>query len=267
MKMNKKTLCVILLLISIPFISRGQSVTEIVNKIQNGNFEEAKKILLNINRTEKENPTILFLEGLLTIDGIKASNTYNTLLQKYPHSKYIDDAAFRIALMQYSQGLYNTANKNFKKIILSTSQKSIKQKCQYWIGLSFLALDKPDSAAFRFNKSIDNFTKNEITKLAKNSLGVLNLNSYSDKDKTQLINSAVYAVQVGAFSIQQNAILLKAFYENHGYRVELGSKSKNNNKFYLVWVGPYNSIDKARYIGKQLNRKFDVTYTLVTLKK
>ncbi|MBN1893216.1 SPOR domain-containing protein, partial [bacterium] len=72
-----------------------------------------------------------------------------------------------------------------------------------------------------------------------------------------------YAVQVGAFTIQSNALLNKAFFEGEGFPVQLSTKKKNGTVFYLVWIGFFDSEQKARTVSETLKRKYDVQPTLV----
>ncbi len=252
---------IILLLLSIS-IGKAQTVQDIVNDIQIGNFEEAKEALLNLEHKDKA--TFLFLQGLLEVNAETAQKYYTEIVNNHPNSKYFDNALYRLAMQKYSTGLYKTATDYFNKILISTSSVYLKQKCNYWLGLCYQATDQVGLAKDKFFSVIDEFPETDFSDMAKMNLKYFDLQNDTHISNIEPESSTEYAVQVGAFLNQQNAILRKAFYENHNYRVELHTKYKNNKKFYLVWIGPYSSMSKARSMGESLRKKFDQHYTIVT---
>ncbi|MFO7891532.1 MAG: tetratricopeptide repeat protein [bacterium] len=258
------TIFVLIILLLFPLLSgKSQTVEDIVNDIRIGKFKQARESLLNLQLADQG--TLLFLEGLLEVNGETSEKYYSEIVNNYPDSKYFDNALYRLAMLKYSAGLYKTATDYFNKILTSTSSVYLKQKCNYWLGLCYQAVDQENAARLKFSEVINKFPETEFSDMARLNLNHTDLqeNNYSSESES----NEVYAVQVGAFLNQQNAIMRKAFYENHSYRVELHTKLKNNKKFYLVWIGPYNSMSKARSTGQSLRKKFGQQYTIVTDKK
>jgi len=243
-----------------------QTIESIVNDIRTGKFAEAKESLLNLEHTDKG--TLLFLQGLLEVNGENAEEYYLKTINSYPDSKYFENALYRLAMLKYAAGLYKTATAYFEKILILTSNIYLEQKCNYWLGLCYQTTDNKNQARIKFSEVINRFPETEFSDMARKYLE--SYDDVQDTEKTYESNEesgALYAVQVGAFLNQQNAILRKAFYENHNYRVELHTKYKDNKKFYLVWIGPYNSMSKARSKGESLRKKFGQQYTIVTRNK
>jgi len=257
-------LTVITLLLFSGFSLKAQTIESIVNDIRMGKFEEAKESLLNLEHTDKG--TILFLQGILEVNGDNAEKYYSNILDTYPESKYYENALYRLAMLKYAAGLYNTATDYFEKILTSTSNIYLEQKCNYWLGLCYQAVDKKNQARVKFSEVINRFPETDYSDLARKNLESYIIQNTETTSESDAEPDAVYAVQVGAFLNQQNAILRKAFYENHNYRVELHTKYKDNKKFYLVWIGPYNSMARARSKGENLRKKFGQQYTIVTKK-
>ena len=250
-------------LLQLPFLSgKAQTVQEIVNNIRMGKFEEAKASLLKIEHTDQK--TVLFLKGLLETDGKSAEQYYTEIVNNHPDSKYFNNALYRLALLKYTSGLYKTATDYFQKIVSSTSNDYLKQKCSYWLGLCYQATDQENLARLKFSEVINQYPETEFSDMARINLNNFNIPADSTPPEFVSESKLLYAVQVGAFLNQQNAILRKAFYENHNYRVELHTKFIDDKKFYLVWIGPYDSMSQARSIGESLKKKFDQRYTLVT---
>ncbi len=243
----------------------AQTIESIVNDIRTGKFEEAKESLLNLEHTDKG--ALLFLQGLLEVSGENAEEHYLKIINSYPDSKYVENALYRLAMLKYAAGLYKTATDYFEKILTLTSNIYLEQKCNYWLGLCYQTTDKKNQARIKFSEVINRFPETEFSDMARKNLEIYDLQDTEKPSESGIESGAIYAVQVGAFLNQQNAILRKAFYENHNYRVELHTKYKDNKKFYLVWIGPYNSMSQARSKGESLRKKFGQQYTIVTKKK
>lgn len=239
---------------------KTQTVDGIVDDIRMGKFKQARESLFKLKLTDQA--TLLFLKGILEIDGKTAEKHYSEIVNNYPDSKYFTNALYRLAMLKYSAGLYKTATDYFNKILTSTSSISLKQKCNYWLGLCYQSVNQENAARIKFSEVINNSPETEYSDMARLNLKKTDLTKNNHKFEPE--SNTVFAVQVGAFLNQQNAILRKAFYENHSYRVELHTKIKDNKKFYLVWIGPYTSRSKARSIGESLEKKFGQQYTLVT---
>jgi tetratricopeptide (TPR) repeat protein len=244
---------------------QSQSVSEVIEMIKEGKFQQAKIQLKEFKKNKKPSDSVLYLLGLLTTNGDTASSYYERLLNIYPESRYNDDALLRLAQIRYAKGLYLAAQNQFNKILDNYPQSPLNPKCQYWIGLCHLAMGQKDSAAFCFNKIITNFPKSDTYKLALQELQ--NLKTITTLATNKSVNENLYiryAIQVGAFTHQNNALIRKAFFEREGYQVNLRTKTKNGTVFYLIWVGSFDTRKEGLKFKEKLKKKYGGEYTIVT---
>jgi glutaredoxin len=75
--------------------------------IEKGEIDKAAEFLKQNYSTS--DPSILFLDAVLTKDGKSALNKYTTIFEKFPESRYADAALYRIFTYYYSVGAYNKA--------------------------------------------------------------------------------------------------------------------------------------------------------------
>jgi len=259
-----KILILICLCVVVPGSSTSQSVNDIIVKIRNGRVREAKSLLIQLEKSNPDRDYILFLHGLVSVNGDTAAQYYQNLLSKFPESGYCDDAHFRIGQYRYVRGLYQQAREEFSHILNRYKDSPLGLHAHYWIGLCYQATNQPDSAQAQFQKVKEISSSDDLIHLANQAL------EGTAVQKPVLVNSSKdekrirYAVQVGAFSRQTNALLRKSFFENKGYQVDLRTKTKDNTLLYLVWVGSFPSAEEARQFGMNLKKKFGVKYTIAS---
>ena len=261
----KKSLLLTILLLSLLITagSYAQSSSSIVDLIKQGKTEEARRLLVKMEKDKYSPDLLLFLSGLLSTKGDEAVKKYNKLITQYPDSPYSDDALFRIAQHKYALGLYNQAKSNFLLILKKYSQTSLKPKCLYWSGLSTLAMGQQDSALSYFNTIIKKYPASEMKNAAETELAIISGTKNTSPKNNPNLQKSFFSIQVGAFTRQQNAILRKSFFEKKGYQVQLSTKEKEGTKFYLVWVGKFSTRDQAILFGEKLKKKFGLKYTII----
>ena len=245
------------------FTVHGQSVSDIGREIREGRINEARRMLESIE-DDLEPESVLFLYGLLSTNADSAIAYYEKLLTAYPSCTYSDDAMFRLAQLKYAQGLYHTARRTFHQVLKDYPRSSLHQRCHYWIGICHQAMGEADSAESYLSKAIDEYPTTDITELAGTDLNALRDESEPDSPEIPSVPGQRWAVQVGAFSHQPNALLRKAFFEQEGYQVDLRTKRKDGVMLYIVWVGSFTTRKLARDFGEGLKRKYGVRYTPVS---
>lgn len=243
---------------------QSQNYSEIITLIQNGQTHKARQLLLQIDENQKETDSFLFLKGCLSTDGDSAVACYEKLLQTYPNSQYSDDALFKLAQLKYAQGLYLTSRKQFSQLLKEYPRSGLHQQCNYWIGLCYQATGKTDSAQIQFQNALRDFPPTNLSSIIRQDLDALEKQQSAEKEIASQTHTITYAVQVGAFAHQNNALLRKSFFENDGYQVNLRTKLIEGTTYYLVWIGSFNNDTEARAFGEQLKTKYGVNYTLVS---
>ena len=97
MKRNSSVLIFILILISsLNVFPQELDITPHLQKIEAGEKQEVIEKIPGLKKTHPNSSSLIYLEALLTEDGEKAFQIYKSLVDKYPNSKYADDAIYRI---------------------------------------------------------------------------------------------------------------------------------------------------------------------------
>ena len=253
-------------------ICLAQTQKSVIDLIRLGENEAAKRDIVKLQRTGKDQDAYLFMHGLASTSGDSSVYYYQKLIDTYPNSNYADDAKFRIAQMNYAKGLYLTAKSEFLRIIDLRPDSPLHADCLYWTALCCQSLDKQDSSQFYFNEVIRKFSNsnsaNRVREMfdlssGQNIAASTSQNNASTSSETQP-STTMFAVQVGAFGHQSNALLRKSFFEKKGYPVALRTKLKDDNTLYLVWVGDCDSRSEAKKLGDQLNKSYGISYALVS---
>lgn len=264
-KIVKKSIIQYLIFLLCPLaLVQGQNYSDIITLIQNGQTHEARQLLLQIDENQKMTDSFLFLQGSLSTNGDSAVACYEELIQTYPESPYSDDALFKLAQLKYAQGLYLTSQKQFTQLVRDYPRSGLHQQCTYWIGLCYQATGKIDSAQIQFQKALRDFPPTTLSSIIQQDLNGFEKRQSSEMESAVQTPTITYAVQVGAFTHQNNALLRKSFFENEGYQVNLRTKRIEGMTYYLVWIGSFSSDMEARAFGEQLKVKYGVNYSLVS---
>jgi tetratricopeptide (TPR) repeat protein len=246
-------------------IGYAQSVQDVAALIRAGDMEAARNSIRLWGATKDLTDSRLFLKALANPVADSAYNEYQLLITKYPQSNHTDDALFRMAQYKYARGLYQSARGLYKQTLRKNPQSQLTQKSLYGVGLCFEATSQADSANTYFRKCISESPGSAIATMARNDL-----ESRPDEDTKQAqeslsqSNPVQYAVQVGAFSQQTNALMRKAFFEREGFQVQLRQKQKDGTLYYLVWLGSFDNPEEARTFSAQIQNRYGGHPTLVT---
>ena len=79
-----------------------------------------------------------------------------------------------------------------------------------------------------------------------------------------VFTSGQYVLQVGAYSLQENAEKQKLFFEDLGFPVEVINKVRDTRSLYVVLVGNYKSSEEARAKGVEIKKNYDIQSMVVT---
>lgn len=207
--------------------------------IEAGNINGARAGLAELKETNPNDPSVLFLDAVLTSNGQIALQKYNSIYSTYPKSSYADAALYRIFSYYYSLGVYNKAENYLTKL------KSEYPQSPYI------------KAADRKIPDIDFDTENDVVSENNNPPPIV---------KTKpIIHKNYYAVQAGAFLNITNAKSLKDQIEKDGYKVDIAPKDVGGSILNVVLVGNLNSEDEAAQILDYLRTKFKLRGRIVTI--
>jgi hypothetical protein len=142
-------------------------------------------------------------------------------------------------------------------------------RCFRVIADSFPRSDWADDALarlFEYNQSIGNYTeaednlnriKSDYPKSAYLTTNYLHNVRFSEAPQKEHGGNE-YAVQIGAFSLKENAEKLYERFRNEGYKIDIYENLLDGkNLLYLVWIGSYTTLEDAQKIQSELKTKFN----------
>ena len=200
--------------------------------IEKGQSDVVKAELPTLMTNFQNNPGVLYLQGVLTTDGLEAVKIYQSIVDNFPRSEWADDALFKLYQYYYSIGLYKTADQKLEQ----------------------LKRDYPSSTYAADQKVV------EEPKTATPPEAPVKVSRPSKGEKT----SVVYTVQAGTFSVMQNAEELKSRFEKDGYASHIFTIVNNGKKFHKVWVGEFSKQEEAKRFSAEVKKKYHLETIVVS---
>ena len=224
--------------LSINISAQDLNIVPYLQEIENGRADEVRNELIGLKEEYPGDPSVMFLEGVLTENGQKAVVIYQKVVDEYPDSKYADAALYRIYTYYYALGLY-------------------------------------ESAAEKLNKLIADYPKSPYIKIAKQNQLPVNP-EITQEDETRIpqrnseyTNEADYkfTIQAGAFSNKENAESLQLKFEKSGIFSEIKDKLVAGTTFHVVYVGKFVTEEDAENFLSTINDKFELSGRVIQLQQ
>jgi len=223
-------------------------VTKYLLMAEGGRTEQVRSEIPTLLAKYPNNPAVFFLQALVTVDGTEAVRTYQSIVDNFPKSEWADDALYKVYQFYYAIGLYRTAEIKLNQ--LKTSYPASKYVTSVTtVETQGLPEEKdqplPDPA----------LTTPDATPLE--------LATEAEKP-TANTSRGQYVLQVGAYSLQENAEKQKLFFEDLGFPVEVINKVKDTRSLYIVLIGNFKSSEEARGKGIEIKKNYDIQSMVVT---
>ncbi|MBN1300005.1 MAG: SPOR domain-containing protein [Melioribacteraceae bacterium] len=215
---------VLLFVIQLSVSAQVINIVPYLKMIEFGNINNAKGALAELKRSDPDNPSVLFLEAVLTENGETANTIYLKIATHYPSSEYADASVFRIFSYYYSLGLYNKAEE-YKELLINKYPSSPYIK----------AVDRniPDQDAFTGISTPD----------------------YSVPSESERKN---FTIQAGAFLNAANARNLYQRFIDEGFVSGLSIKEIGGSIFNIVTVGEFGNKAEADIFRDRLEKEYAV---------
>ena len=217
--------------------SQDVDIIPYLKQIESGNIDEVRSELLDLKEEYPENPSVKFLEGVLTENGQMAVVIYQDIVDNYSTSKYADAALYRIFSYYYALGLYETAQKKLDQLILD------------YPGSPYIKIARqnkfPEDENIAVNKEEDSTEVNGEETVAEKEFK--------------------FTIQAGAFSNSENAESLKAEFLNSGIFSETKEKLVGGTMFHIVYVGKFLSENDAEGFLQVINTKYKLSGRIVLI--
>ncbi len=206
------------------------NIVPYLQQIENGKADEVRNELVGLKERYSDDPSVMFLEGVLTKNGQKAVVIYQKVVVEYPDSKYADAALYRIYSYYYALGLYESATEKLNKLIT----------------------DYPKSPYIKIAKQNQLPVNPEITQEDETNI---------TQQKNEDVKGADYkfTIQAGAFSKIENAESLQLKFEKSGIFSEIKDKLVAGTSFHVVYVGKFVTENDAENFLKTINDRFELS--------
>jgi cell division septation protein DedD len=242
--MKKGMLVLAAILVSAAAFSQSvdTEVARMVRMLDEGKAQDVKSELPTMIAKYQSHPGVLYLQGRLALNGAEAAKYYQSVIDNFPKSEWADDALYYIYLYYSSLGLSRTAD----------------------LKLQQLRKEYPNSPYLRDKQLTAVAAEAEEKPPVVVTPAVPPMEPRTDPMPRPSSSGGDYAIQVGAFSLPENASRLKSFFEELGYPVEIQNKVRDGRSFYLVWVGQFRTADEARRFAAEVRSKHKMESIVVS---
>jgi cell division septation protein DedD len=210
-------------------------VQQLVDLVNRGQGDVVKAELPSLLSRYPNDPGILYVQALLTSEGAEAVRMYQSIVDNFPKSEWADDALYKVYQFYYSLGLYRTAE--LKMAQLKREYPSSKYVTS---GTTAETAQLPE----------------EVQKPPVQQQKLPDPAAPAPADSPSL--TAVFSLQVGAYTALSNADRQKKYFEDLGYTVEVISRVRDGRSLYLVLVGSYRTYEEAKARAAEIKQRFNV---------
>ncbi len=226
---------IILFLFTSIFLAQEANIVPYLKSIEEGEINTAKEGLNTLKKNNPNDPSVIFLDAVLTEEGEAALKKYQTIYEQHPKSNYADASLYRVFSYYFSLGVYQRAEELHNKL-----------KTDYPSSPYIRAADRsiPDQA---------DIVKSEPAAIPQKQITEEPTGSYN------------FTIQAGAFLNLENAQNLADEIKKDGYPVELGTKSVGGSLLNIVTFGRLQNETEADPLLSYLKNKFDLNGRVITV--
>ncbi len=243
-----------------PIYILGQNIDMYISLIDEGQINSVKEKLPELISKYPNSAGVIYLQALLTKDGMKSLDLYNLIIEKFPRSSFSDDASAKLGEYFYARGLYSQACKSLSQFPRKHPRYHDMQKIIDLLVSSFQAVGQNDSAKYYISIYQGMFPYLDVEKYGFSSS---NLNKPNTQKEEKSNKRSPYVIQIGAFGSLKNANRLKLQANQIGYKVEIVKVETNDRTLNAVRVIRYNSKTSAEKVGQNIKRKLGVDYRVL----
>ena len=281
--------------IIILFLSSLDAQTDLdilIEQVLSGSSDSASIYLPTMEQRFPNNPSLLYLKGLLETDGEEAMKIFSTLYNNHPSSAYGDDSVMKVAEYYYAAGLYVQSTNWLKKMpIYYSRSKHIERAVKLFLN-SLIVSGLKDTAIFysrvferQFPElNVDGKIKNLLVEFQKSNkekdkdvelnavFSNIDINQLNESTKNISIDSdlnksiGLYSLQSGAYSSEVNASSQRTNLVIGGFKARLKELYRGDKTLYSVRIGYFDNREDALALGKEIKRELDLD-TIVIINK
>ncbi len=218
--------------------SQEVDISPALKQIESGNISNAAAILLNLKSKNPGDPSVIFLDAILTKDGDEALRKYSTVLEKFPESKYADASLYRIFSYYYSLGYYKKAE-------------------------TYLDRLKKDFPESQYVKTADRKIP-DVEEPSAQTVSESQIQQPAQQKKNEATENN-FTIQAGAFLNVDNARKLSDQLKKENYFTEITTKEVGGSILNVVNVGKFANEEETKPVLNFLEKKFNLKGRVVPI--
>ena len=276
--------------ICLSFLLSQDHIDALIQDVLHGSRDSAKIALPTIEQQFPNNPSVMYLKGLLETDGEEAKAIFSNLYNNHPTSDYGDDAVMKVAEYYYVAGLYVQATDWLKKMPIYYSRSDHIERAVKLFLNSLIVSGFKDTAIFysrvferqfpelnvegKINDLLRDFEKSKQqrektkeqtpTSVEPKAHPVEYPEDITTDQKDANVSVGIYSLQSGAYSVRENAEFQKSHLIIAGFNARVTELHRNNRVLYIVRIGYFKNKDDAREVGSQIKTKLNLKTIIVT---
>jgi len=228
--------------------------------IHEGQGEGVKEVLPELVSKYPNDPGVIYLQALLTTNGMKSLELYSKIIENFPKSYFAGAASVKIGEYLYARGLYSQAGMQLRLIPRKYPRIENMQRIVDMMVSSFLAIGESDSVKYYIGIYRSMFPNLDFEKFGIDSPSIPTKQVITSKRNKE---PRPYVIQIGAFGSIQNANRLKLQVSQIGYEVEIVPVQTNGRGLHAVRMVRYRSKSSAERIGSTIKNKLGIDYRVL----
>jgi cell division septation protein DedD len=217
--------------------------------IKEGNIGQARAELPSLLERYPQNPGVLYLQGVLTIDGGEAVRTFQNLADNFPKSEWADDALFKVYQYYYALGLYKTADQKLDKLRRDYPQSPYLRSFQQQVSMQPELTQEPP----QLKAQAPPVTAQPEVKLQSVPVGEIPAQPPSIPKAST--GTGGYTVQSGVFSSLENAERYQSGLSRANITAEIRKRQIDGKEMFTVCIGSFSSYEEAQRYVEALKEK------------
>ena len=264
----------------------------LIQNVLHGSRDSAAVYLPTMEQRYPNNPSLMYLKGLLENNGEEAMVIFSKLYNTHPTSEYGDDAVMKVAEYYYAAGMYVKAANWLKKMPIYYSRSEHIERAVKLFLNSLIVSGHKDTAVFysrvfkrqfpsldvdgKINDLLRDFEKSDQEKKSAKEFApqfsTPEVTPVEIMDKAPIVTidanniSGIYSLQTGAYSVMENAESQKINLIIAGFSARINELYKSNRTLYAVRIGHYDSKKDAQKVGAQIKVKLGINTIVITNK-
>jgi len=270
---------------SLSFLPAQDHLDALIQDVLHGSRDSAAIYLPTMEQRYPNNPSLMYLKGLLEINGEEAKTIFAKLYNTHPTSEYGDDAVMKVSEYYYAAGLYVQAAIWLKKMPIYYSRSEHIERAVKLFLNSLIVSGHKDTAIFysrvfkrqfphldvdgKINNLLLDFEKADQAKedASKNLKPAVTTTEIMDETPIATFNTdnshGIYSLQTGAYSIRENAESQKINLIIAGFSARINELYKGQRRLYAVRIGHFNSKEDAQKVGAQIKAKLNINTIVI----